>query len=291
MLRTILCLFSFSLILISCTQAGRQRPGETYIPDSAELRAPAEAAEVIYALSLPVDITGLFEQTGTGFQPELLMPLDRIPLYDRPGQMALLLGSLGVDLSYCKLFERSAEAADCYRHIELLAGRLDLPEDIFDISGVDLEYYVEDPDSLTILIERIYNDADRHFRATGNESLASLALLGGWLQTMYIGVHLYRDHRVLEMSDRILQQKYALNSLAGLLSNYQESLVVRRYMHSLNRLRLLYKGVEIRYPSKGFQMKPSERIFLVSGAEIDAKPEQLEQICDEILRTRQGMIP
>ncbi len=291
MSRTYIILCSLSLIVSSCNPSGSRKPEATYLPDSVQLQTSVEAAEVIYALSLPTDITTLFEETGTGFNPDLLMPLNRVPLYDNPGQMALLLGSLGVDLSYCKLFERSTESAECYHHIELLADRLDLPEEIFDLSDVHLELYIEDPDSLSILIERIYSDVDRYFKSTGKESLASLALLGGWLQTMYIGVHIFSEHGVQEMGDRILQQKYALYTLAGLLSNYQESLVVRRYMHSLNRLKLLYSGVEIRYSREGFEINRSEHMFQASRAEIEARPEVIEQICQEITRTRREMTP
>ena len=69
--------------------------------------------------------------------------------------------------------------------------------------------------------------------AYDQESLASLSLLGGWLEAMYIGTRIFQEQEILDMSDRILQQKYTLISLMGLLGNYQESLVVRRYMHPL----------------------------------------------------------
>ena len=59
-----------------------------------QVPSPGDAFEVIYALSLPTDVALLFEETGTGFNPELLLPLDRIQFYDDPGQVALLMEHL-----------------------------------------------------------------------------------------------------------------------------------------------------------------------------------------------------
>ncbi|MCK4989653.1 MAG: hypothetical protein KAS29_04170, partial [Bacteroidales bacterium] len=122
-------------------------------------------------------------------------------------------------------------------------------------------------------------------------SLASLSLLGGWLEAMYIGVKIFQEKEILEMGDRILQQKFALTSLSGLLSNYQESLVVRRYMHPLNSLRKTYDQVEIRYSRDGFIIEPDERVFRASVSEIICEPETLDQICQMVVQVRQEIIP
>ncbi|MCK4748657.1 MAG: hypothetical protein KAT15_16505, partial [Bacteroidales bacterium] len=230
-------------------------------------------------------------ETGTGFSPDLILPLEKIPLYEDPGQMALLIGALGVDLSYCKLFERAQESAECYLHIELLADKLGLPAEIFERSSTHLEQFVNKPDSLTELIEQVYTDVDTYFKANDQESLASLSLLGGWLEAMYIGVKIFQEKEILEMGDRILQQKFALTSLSGLLSNYQESLVVRRYMHPLNSLRKTYDQVEIRYSRDGFTIEPDERVFRASVSEIICEPETLDQICQMVVQVRQEIIP
>ena len=278
------------LFLINACNPSTRSNGEDFVPDPNISSASTKAFEVIYSLYLPTDITRLFEETGTGFNPDLLIPFERIPFYEDPGQMALLVGSLGVDLSYCKLFERILESAECYKHIELLADKLDLPQEIFEKSSTDLEEYINKPDSLTVLLDQVYSDVDRYFKENNQESLASLSLLGGWLETMYIGVKIYQDKSILEMGDRILQQKYALNSLAGLLSNYQESLMVRRYMHPLNKLKRAYEKVDIRYSQEGFVMDQEERTFHASVSEIKYEPEILDNICQIILQVRAELI-
>ncbi|MCK4748456.1 MAG: hypothetical protein KAT15_15500, partial [Bacteroidales bacterium] len=218
-------------------------------------------------------------------------PLEKIPLYDNPEHIALLLGVLGVDLSYCTLFERVTETAEYYHHIELLAGKLELPREIFEDSPGEQRAYLENPDSLKNQIFEIYTEMDMQFRENNQLSLASLSLLGGWLETMYIGVVIYKNKTVLEMGDRILQQKYSLNSLSGILANQQESLMVRRYMHTVNKLKEVYDEVDIRYETEGFEMDDNEQVFHASVAEIIYEQESLNEICRIILQLREDILP
>lgn len=274
----------------ACKQSDTSTGTENFISDPSGTSISTDAFEVIYSLNLPTDIARLFEETGTGFNPDLLLPLDRIPFYENTDQMALLIGALGVDLSYCKLFERVLESADSYKHVELLADKLDLPREIFEKSSSDLEQYINKPDSLTELINQVYSDMDFYFKENDQESLASLSLFGGWLEALYIGVKIYQDKSILEMGDRILQQKYALNNLTGLLANYQESLMVRRYMHPLNKLKNAYEQVDIRYSQDGFKMDREERTIRASVSEIIYEPETLENICQIIIQLRAEII-
>jgi hypothetical protein len=201
--------------------------------------------------------------------------------------MALLMGILGVDMSYCSLFEQALETTECYNYIDLLAGKLDLPPEIVSHTPDQLRSYLENADSMNNMISRVYSDLDRHFRENNQASLASLSLLGGWIETMYIGVNIYKNKSVVEMGDRILQQKYSLNSLTGLLANHQEILLVRQYMHPLNKLKKAYQEIEIGYDTKGFEMDREAQAFHAAVSEIRYEPETLEEICRIILQLRE----
>jgi len=280
-----------SFFLYACNPSGTQSGESDFIADSEYPSSFSQDGEIVYALKIPTDIVNFFEETGTGFDSEITCPLLKIPLYENPEHIALLLGILGVDLSYCTLFERINESAEYYRHIELLADKLELPREIFEDSPGEQRSNLENPDSLKKQIYEIYTEMDNHFQESEQLSLASLSLLGGWLETMYIGVIIYKDKNVLEMGDRILQQKYSLNSLSGTLANQQESLMVRRYMHTVNKLKTVYDKVEIRYETEGFEMDNTENAFHASVAEITYEPESLEEICRIILQLREDMLP
>lgn len=281
---------SMLILMIACNRSGPTTAGDDFIPDPHYDADAQEAIGVIYSMQLPTDINEIFEKTGTGFSPDFTIPLRRISLYDYPEQMALLIGALGVDLSYCKLFERKEESSEYYKNIEMLANNLDLPREIFEKSSDELQWYVNNPDSLTGLIDQIFTEVDSYFRDQNQESLAYLTLLGGWLEAMYIGVRIYQDKSVIEMGERILQQKYALNSLYGLLANYQESLVIRKYRHPLNQLREIFKEVEIKYSKEGFRLDQKHKMFHANSVEITYKQDSLDEICSLILNMREQII-
>jgi hypothetical protein len=280
-----------SLASYACSPSGSNSGENEFAPDPHNSSFYRPSAEIVYSLKIPTDIVSFFEETGAGFDPELTIPLEKIPLYDNPEHMAILLGVLGVDLSYCTLFERFPESADYYRHIELLADKLELPPEIFEESPGEQRSRLENPDSLKSQIYEIYTEMDRHFQESGQLSLASLSLLGGWLETMYIGVIIYRDNTVLEMADRILQQKYSLNSLLGIMAKQQESLLVRRYMHTVNKLKDAYDRVDIRYETEGFEMDDNNQTFHARVAKINYEPESLADICKIIMQLRHDILP
>jgi hypothetical protein len=291
MLRFAFRAFILSLVLFGCNPQNPQ-PGENdFIADPDHPSSLIEEGEIIYSLNIPTDIVSFFEETGTGFDPSVTCPLERIPMYENPEHIAILLGVLGVDLSYCTLFERVAESAEYYNHIDLLADKLELPEEILDNSPLHDQSNLDDVDSLRNLIDQIYSEMDAYFKKRGQSSLASLSLLGGWVETMYIGVSIYKDKEILEMGDRILQQKYSLNSLSGLLASEQESLMIRRYMHSVNKLKEVYNEVDIRYETEGFEMDSTEQAFHARVAEISYAPETLEKICRMVIQLREDILP
>ena len=280
-----------SFFLYGCNPSGSQSGETDFISDPDNPSAVTEKGEIVYALKIPTDIVSFFEETGTSFDPGITCPLEKIPMYDNPEHLALLLGVLGVDLSYCTLFERVSEMAEYYNHIELLADKLELPGEIFEDSHGERRSYLENPDSLKNQIYNIYTEMDNHFRENNQLSLASLSLLGGWLETMYIGVKIYKDKTVVEMGDRILQQKYSLNSLSGILADHQESLMIRRYMHTVNKLKEVYDEVDIRYETENFEMSSDEQAFHATLAEIIYEPESLEEICRIIIQLREDILP
>ncbi len=291
MLRFVFQAFILSLVLFGCNPQNPQAGENDFIADPDHPSSLVEEGEIIYSLNIPTDIVSFFEETGTGFDPDVTCPLERIPMYENPEHIAILLGVLGVDLSYCTLFERVAESAEYYMHIDLLAEKLDLPEKILGNSPLHNQSNLEDVDSLRNLIDQIYTEMDAHFKKSGQSSLASLSLLGGWVETMYIGVAIFKDKEILEMGDRILQQKYSLNSLSGLLASEQESLMIRRYMHSVEKLKDVYSEVDIRYETEGFEMDSTEQAFHARVAEICYAPEALEKICRMVIQLREDILP
>lgn len=266
-------------LLISCKTTPSKQASEEHFDASLATKVEAEVQEIIYALCLPTDISQLFDQTGTNFNPGLLIPLETIPGYEGQEQMSLVVGALGVDMSYCKIFEQSASTGAYYEAIEQLSEKLNIPASIFESSSRNLDLYFENQDSLSIIINNIYTEANNHFQQSGHEELASIALFGGWIEAMNIAANIYDKEDHLEMGKRILHQKFALNDILSLLSNHQESLQIRGYVLLLNKLRASYDSVDIMYQKDGFNIDTTQKKLQTTGAELSYDEETLDEIC------------
>ncbi len=219
-----------------------------------------EIKEVLYSMYLPTDMADIFSRSGTNFNPDIPASIENLSIYEEPEQVAVLLGILGVDLTYMKLYGQSEAAAQYLAAIRLVSQKLKIPEEVFSESSKNLEKYFSNEDSLAIVIENIYKDTDRFFKEHGYENLAALSLTGGWVEAMYIGCEILKaDMGNKILAERILQQKYSLNSIYTMLRNHEESLAVSEYLLMLKKLRKQLARVEIRYQKEGFSVDTAQK--------------------------------
>lgn len=282
------CLLAI-FMLNGCKQPA-ESPGDQF--EYEELNtSEKEIAEVLYSMYLPTDMVDIFERSGTNFDPDVPAPLDDITLYQDPEQLAVMLGIYGVDIAYMKLLGQTQAAAVYYGAIETLSGRLGIPEEIFLESSSRLEEYFNHQDSLVSVIENIYRETDQFFRENGRENLAALSLVGGWLEAMYIGVNIFEaDSGNQVMAERILQQKFSLNSIYVILSNHQESLSVKKTLLMLRKLRKTFEDVEIKFQKEGFSVDTTQKKIQTYNAQIRYDRQTMQDLVSTIPQVRQELI-
>ena len=295
----VLCLgLLLSVFLTACkdqpVQQGEspdEQQSEEFVSEMPTVKESEEVKEIIYSMYLPTDMADLFDRAGTNFNPDIPAPVNTLPLYTEPEQIAVMLGVLGVDLSYMKILQQKALTAEYYSSIKVLSGNLEIPDQIFEKSTIKLEKNLGNQDSLAAIIETVYEETDAFFRENGNDNLASLSLLGGWVEAMYIGVSIYEaEEGNRTMADKLLQQKFTLNSIYSILSNHQESLQVTSYMLMLKKLRKEFEKVEIRYPVEGFSVDTTQKRIQASNAQIHYEPATLTDINRIVSQIRAKLI-
>ncbi|MEX0986821.1 MAG: hypothetical protein WD052_05030 [Bacteroidales bacterium] len=260
--------------------------------ENQELRAESkEIMEVVYSMYLPTDMTGMFNRSGTNYNPDIPAPIDDITMYDNPEQLALMLGVYGVDITYMKFLGQAVQAAQYYNSLETISQKLNIPRSIFEQSSQQIEESYDNLDSLTIVLEEIYRKTDRFFRENGNDNLAALSLTGGWLEAMYIGVKIFEaDTGNHVIAEHLLQQKYTLNSIYTILSNHQESLSVKGYLLMLKKLRKVYEDVDIMYQKEGFSVDTTQKKLRTYNTHIRYDKKTMTDLTMIIPRIREEFI-
>lgn len=199
---------------------------------------------IFYNLFSPVEFTYLVKEKSAYYNSLLINPINNITRYNSSAKYALNLGIYGADLSYLWMFKQSQQALSYRAAIQHLSDQLEIPADFVNLTYETAEPHAQDFDSLVFLAKQSYQIADNYLKQSGRPKAASLILLGGWIETMYIATNMY-DKPDNALLNRIALQSYSLNSVYSLLQKYQADIEIREYSLMLKKLKKVYESNQI----------------------------------------------
>lgn len=287
-------LFLFSLLIVSSCRSDKsseQIPEITIGMKEILDTIPAEPKEIFYHMSLPVEMAHLFEQVGANYFPDILNSTGNLSRYDTNLKLAMNLGVYGVDLSYVKMFERQQNSVNYLSAIQKLSDDLGLPKTLYTDVLANLEDYVGNKDSLARISTDIYKSMDHYLRKAGDESVAAMVMMGGWVEGMYISTQIFeRDQGNIKLLEKIAEQKYSLNSLISLMNNYHGNEEMTEYLLMLKNLRRSFNKFQIYYIADDVDVDTINKIISASKYYIDVKPEQILEISNKLASLREKIV-
>ncbi len=246
---------------------------------------------IFYNMYLPPRMSKIFERVGANYNPSILNNPDDFARYQDPHKTAINLGIYGVDMSYVRMFDQTLLMAKYFSTIQLLTRMLDIPDEYFDDMVKGIEHSSNNRDSLIRIASEIYDRTDNYLKKNDNDAYAALIVTGGWIETMYISTRILEaDPDNVEISDRIAEQKYSLNSLISLLSNYQEDISVAGDLLLLKLLKRSFDRYDIYYEQDNFVLDTVNKLISASGCKTGITPEILDEITDIVGEIRTQMI-
>ena len=288
----IFVLFIFGLFLLS--SCGTKNKPETITTEVFEEDPSSNSGKVrliFYNMYLPTESSKIFEKLGANYTPDILNPADNFSRYDNEAKIALNLGVYGADLSYCRIFNQNAAIAKYFTTVQLLYEKLGIPATYFDDLYLGLEKYYSNKDSLARFATDVYEHADNYLRENQNDAFAAMIITGGWLESLYLACKIAEAiPENVEIRERISGQKYSLNSLISVLSNYQENIVITEYILMLKGLKKSFDKIDIYYNNDSFQLDTINKLISVSDYEIKFSPEVLKEITQSVSEIRSEIV-
>ncbi|MBL7112042.1 MAG: hypothetical protein ISS19_08890 [Bacteroidales bacterium] len=285
-------LIVFMVAFFSCKDAPKEQDNAFSVEINEKLDStPAEPRAIFYHMLLPVEMAHLFDQVGANYYPDILNPSDNLSRYDTPVKVALNLGVYGADLSYVKMFQRKDHSVKYLSAIHSMSAELEIPGQYYDDLLDNLEEYVSNKDSLAKISVTLFKTVDEYLRSTGNGSAAALIMMGGWVESLYISTQIYyNDQQNIKLLEKIAEQKYSLNSLISLMSNYHSEQEITEYLLMLKNLRRSYDKFEIYYKVEDVDVDTINKKISASKYYINASPEQILEISDKLAALRERII-
>lgn len=290
--------FLFVIFLASCAENEVDESeiedisGNAFIQqsDSSTLE---KTIKIFYDEPSPLEMATLMQRTNGNFYKDLLSNPENIERFATSADLALNIGVYGVDLSYSKIFNKNQEALNALAAIKELSGKIGIPNEHAISVFANIEKNIESNDSLLSIINDTYSKADEFLKENDRRSTASLIIIGGWVEALYIATNIFdKEEDNYDILERIVVQKYSLNTLIQLLSENQEDKTVEAYLEKLVLLKRIYDKVQLNFKKKEVvDIDTINKVITIKGNEaLEITNEQLANITAIISSLRYSIV-
>lgn len=205
--------------------------------------------KIFYNVPSPIEMTSVLQKSNALYKPEILNSFKVADKYVNVPQQALNLGAYGSDLSYVRLFDQIQLSINYLAAIKKLCDELNIPEEQGSFAISRMEKNMDNKDSLLQIISETYSSADAYLKDNERGNTATLIILGGWIEALYISTNIvnFDNTKNKEVVNRIGEQKYSLNNLIELIKSYPDDKDLQIYIPLLLELKKNYENVSIEY--------------------------------------------
>jgi hypothetical protein len=287
--------FLLSLILAGCG-SDKQKSGSGEITlDESELDDDLlqdinSAKQIFYSLPSPLETAKLLKSAGAVYDEQLLNPVDNTANYTTNRSMALNLGIYTTDLSFASLFDQTQTSIRYMNAAKQMADGLGIL-DAIDANTIDrLEENINNRDMIMDIISETFMNSSSFLTENERPALASIVLVGGWIEGLYIACNLVGDAPIDDnkLVERIVDQKLSFNIVLALLEDNKDNTDVADLMADINDLKTTFDKITI--STTKIQAVPDEEsnvTILKSESTIDITPEVFKELQEkvEVLRT------
>jgi len=249
--------------------------------------------KIFYSEPSPLEMATLMQRTNGKFYKELLSKSENIERFTTSADIALNIGVYGVDLSYSKIFNKNQEALNSLSAIKELSEKIGIPDEHAASVFKEMEKNIETNDSLLSIINKTYSKADKFLKENDRRSTATLIIAGGWIEALYIATNIYKkEENHDDILERIVVQKFSLNTLIQLLSENQKDETVEIYLKKLLRLKKVYDKIEINFINKEVvDVDTINKVITIKGNEpLQITNEQLDNIFSIVQSLRTAIV-
>ncbi|NOU60616.1 hypothetical protein [Marinifilum caeruleilacunae] len=198
---------------------------------------------IFFVLPSPIETSLLIKKTGVVFREDLLNSTENLAGYSTSTSRAIALGVYCADLSYSGLNEQYQTS------IEYLNVARNLAESLGILKAVDpekiklLEENLTNKELIVDVISEIYMESHEQLREQDRYMLASLMMIGGWVESLYLATQSVQvnDVRHQILIERILDQQLSLESVKAVLSENQSHPVIQPIYKDLLHLERLFE--------------------------------------------------
>jgi hypothetical protein len=179
-------LLAFLFFLAGCSSGGNKKTDEVTV-DESELDQNLfsdidNAKKIFYSLPSPLETAMLIKTAGAKYDEDLLNKTDNVSRYTTNKSMALNLGIYTTDLSFASLFDQTQTSIKYMQTAKKLADGLGILDAIDNNTIARLEENVNNRDVIMDIISETFMSSSSFLKDNDRAALASVVLVGGWVE-------------------------------------------------------------------------------------------------------------
>jgi len=205
------------------------------------------AKRIFYSLPSPIETAKILQSAGAIYDESLLNPVENQAGYITNLDMALNLGIYTTDLSYASLFDQTQITLNYIEVAKKLADGLNIMDAIDEATIQDLEDNINNREKIIDIISETLLNSSSFLKERGLESTATLILVGGWIEGLYIASQLVGDDPIEnnKIVERIVDQKLSVDFMINLLKESGDDPDAQKILTDINDLKFTFDKINI----------------------------------------------
>jgi len=261
--------------------------------DAGILEDINSAKQIFYSLPSPLETALLIKNAGATYNEDILNSVDNTSNYTTNKSMALNLGIYTTDLSFASLFDQTQTSIRYMNAAKRMADGLGILDAIDNNTIEMLEENINNRDRIMDIISETFMNSSSFLTENERPALASIVLVGGWVEGLYIASNLVGDADIEgnKLVERIVDQKLSFDIVLQLLEENKDNMDVAEILSDIVELKTTFDKIIITTTS--IQAVPDEEsnvTVLKSESKIDITNEVFQELQEKVKVLRSNFI-
>lgn len=251
------------------------------------------AKRIFYSLPSPIETAKILQSAGATYNEALLNPVSNNTGYITNLSMALNLGIYTTDLSYASLFDQTQVTLNYIEVAKNMADGLNILDAISESTIQRLEDNINNREIIIDIISETLLNSSSYLKDRGLESTATIILVGGWVEGLYIAANLVGNASIEnnKIVERIVDQKLSVDFIINLLKEGKDDPDAQKILVDIEDLKNTFDKIKITQGENTAVIDPDTNITtLKSSSSHNLTQSVFDELVQKINKLRKSYI-
>jgi hypothetical protein len=245
----------------------------------------------MFSIPSPIQTAMLIEKSGADYNKSFLNDAKKVTTYATNYQKALNLGVYGADVGYVTIYDQSQDALKYLGVINKLSEELGITGAFDQNTLKRFENNFGKRDSMLNLVAVAYRSSDAFLKDNDRMNVGALILAGGWIETLYFTTQIAVKDKNQDVINRIGEQKYTLNNIVKMLTQYYNQPEYDVLVDDLIELAYDFDAIDIQYTYEKSTVDIAKKTTKINSKTVVViTPEHLKAIAEKVAKIRNKIV-